>query len=277
MEDLKIQIELKDKMIKTLQDSIKLKEDQIATLMDSLSLKDKQLESLQASLEKKDEKIKALEETLEIKKEELKKLSSATIIDDAVLNEKDELIEELNNKIEILNQELEKSDEEIEKLKLANQLLKENKKESASSTSQIINYTHYELSRDDILSYMKKILDQALHKVIITTPTITDLQELYLYEIKSSVSMSISCFIDQSNPDDMELLEEFEHFDNINIRHFEEKDRYMMLKDGEELLLGIIGENNSNILIFHTLDPKHVKTLNSLAIDSWVRSKKIVF
>ncbi|MHA1723499.1 MAG: hypothetical protein ACTSYC_01345 [Promethearchaeota archaeon] len=276
MEDLNNQIELKDKMIKTLQDSIKLKEDQITTLIDSLSLKDKQLESLQDSLKAKDEKIKALEETLEIKENEIKKQSSASIIDETVLNEKNELIEELNKKIEILNQELENSDEEIEKLKLENQMLKE-KKESAPSPTQIIDYTHHELSRDDILSYMKKILDQALHKVILTTPTINDLEELYLYEIKSSVSMSISCFVDQSNPEDMELIEEFEHLDNINIRHFEEKDRYMILKDGEELLLGIIGEENSNILIFHTLDPKHVKTLNSLAIDSWVRSKKIVF
>ncbi len=274
MEDLKNQIETKENLIKALQESIKLKEDQIKTLMESLALKDEQIGTLQLSLITKDEKVETLEKSLETKTKEMEECTSS-LIDESVLIQKQKTIEELNAKIDILNDELLKSDEEIEKLELENQSLKA--QETKPMDSKIMDFTQYSIAQSEILFDMKKIIDESVHKVIIATPSIQDLQELFLYEIKSSVSMNISCYINQNDPEDMELLEEFESLDNITIRHFEDKDRYVVLRDSEELLFGIIGEKDTNVLIFHTQDAKHVKILNSIGIDAWLRSKKIIY
>lgn len=253
MEDLKSQIETKDKIIKALQDSIKLKDDQIKIY---------------------EEKIEALEKSLELKDEKFKEKTSIGI-DENVIIEKDDEIKELKEKVELLNDELVKSDEEIETLQFENKSLKEQK--NTLPNSKIIDFTRYIVPQSEILSKMKNIIDNSLHKVIIATPSIQDLQELYLYEVKSSVSISISCDVDQNDPADIELLEEFESLDNISIRQFEDKDRYVVLRDSEELLFGVVGEEDTNVLIFHTEDAKHIKTLNTVGIDAWLRSRKIMY
>ncbi|MHA1294190.1 MAG: hypothetical protein ACTSQJ_16175 [Promethearchaeota archaeon] len=270
--DLRAQLETKDSMIKTLQDSIKLKEDQISMLKDSINMKDEQIKTIEDSLKTK---IKTLEKELEIKEVQLNS-SSSTEVNESILIEKDKEIEELKKEIEILNDELSKSDEELEQMELELSKLKENFSNNASTIdSKIIDYTHIQITKLEIIEKMREILEQALHNVMITVPDITDLQDLYLYEVRSSVNMKISCLIDPSLENHTELLEEFESLDNISIRMFDGKDRYVLNRDGEEMFFAVKGNEDNNHLVFHSKDSAHIKLFNSLIMESWLRGRKI--
>jgi len=259
-------------MIKTLQDSLKLKDDQLNTIKDSLKLKDDQIKTYETSLKLKNEKIETLEKTIKLKEEELGASSS---VDDSVVAEKDNKIGELQKEIDVLNDELSKADEEIEQLGNENEQLRNMGSDADSSDLKIFDATIVSITKEEIIEKMRAILQEGLHSVTITVPDITDLQDLYLYEVRSSVNMKISCEINPGIELHSDLLDEFESLDNISIRSFEGKDRYLLLKDGDELLFGVVGNEENNHLVFHTKDSAHIKLFNSLAMESWLRGRKI--
>lgn len=270
--DVDIKIKTKEELIQNLQNSINLKDDQIQTLKDSLKLKGEQVETLDNSIKFKDEKIETLERTVKLKEEQLKTLKDTTV-DMNIITEKEKSIDNLKEKLEILTGELAKADEDLEILEKENEKLRNQL--AISESTKIIDWTDIEISKFDILKEMRKILLSALHNVTIAVPSIKDLQDLYLYEVRSSVNLKISCFIDPVSAEDSELLEEFESLDNISIRMYDAEDRYVLDRDGEELLLAVIGRNNNNHLVIHTKDPKHIKFYRSTIMESWLRSRKI--
>ncbi|MFW9875140.1 MAG: hypothetical protein ACFFG0_18705 [Candidatus Thorarchaeota archaeon] len=234
--------------------------------------KDEQIKTLENSLKIKDEKAKTLEKTITLKDEEIRKLNS-TSIDPGSLNEKNEKIKQLEKEIEILNIELAKADEEIESLELENEKLR---KPNSSSTDQIVDFTDIQITKMEILEKMRDILqNNAMANVTIIVPSIVDLQDLYLYELRSSVAMNIACSINPGIDEHAELLQEFESLDNISIKNYEQGDRYGVVRDGEELLIAVIGRSENNHLVFHTKDSKHIRLLNSLITESWIRSRKV--
>ena len=254
-------------MIKTLQDSLKLKDDQLNTLKDSLQLKDDQIKTLEDSLNLKAEKIDTLEKTLKLKEEQLASQPAASADDSA--------IEGLQKEIDVLTSELAKADEDIEALEAELEKAQSSASVTGASDVTIQDFTNADITREEILAKMREILESALHKVTICVPNIEDLQDLYLYEVRSSVNLQISCLIDPGIELHADLLEEFESLDNIALRTNEGEDRYLILKDGAELLFAVVGEKENNHLVFHTKDPKHLVLFNSLVMESWLRSRKI--
>ncbi len=263
--NLKKQLEAKDNLIK-------LKDQQVKTLENSLQLKDEQIKTLEKTLKTKDDETKTLEKTIALKEEEIRKIASSAV-DTSILKEKDKAITQLQKEIEILNEELAKADEELESLELENEKLR--KAESSSADVKIMDFTNIQIIRSQILEKMREILEKAIANVTIVVPSIEDLQELYLYELRSSVSMSIACSINPGIDEHSELLEEFESLDNISLRNYERADRYVLTRDGEELLLAVIGDSEDNNLVIHTRDPKHFKLFNSLATEGWIQSRKV--
>ncbi|MFO7794687.1 MAG: hypothetical protein ACQERB_00870 [Promethearchaeati archaeon] len=264
--------ENKDRMIKTLKDSIKLKDEQITTLKESLDLKNEQLDTLESSLDLKNEKVETLEESIKVKEEQIKEIKKSSV-NKELLEDKNKIIEELEEKVKILNEELEKSDQDFEKLEAEIEKIREST--AQSSVTGIIDYTKVEITKDQIIEKMRDILGKALHNVMIAVPSIIDLQDLYLYEIRSSVNMKISCLINPGIELHSELLEELESLDNISIRLYEGEDRFVILRDGEELLFSVIGSDENNFLTFQTRDPHHIKLFQSAVMETWLRSKKI--
>ncbi len=271
-EQYKKQLETKENLIKTLQDSIKLKDNQLDTIKDSLQLKDEQINILETSLSTKDAKIATLEKTINLKEDQIRSMAS-TSVDENIITEKDKEIEELRKEIELLNDELAKADEDLEKLENENEKLR--KSGIASLESKIIDFSNQEITKSEILEEMRKIIQESISSVTIAVPKIDDLQELYLYEVRSSVSIKISCEINPGIEEHVELLDEYESLDNISLRHFDGADRYLLNRDGEELLMAIIGKNENNHLVFRTKDPAHIRLLNPLVMDSWLRGRKI--
>lgn len=271
-EDFDLKLKIKDDLIENLKSSLSLKDDQIKTIKSSMDLKKEQVETIDNSLKIKNEKIKTLEKSISLKEEQLKELASSTV-EKNLLIEKDKKIENLEEKLKILNGELEKADEDLEALETENEKLRNNL--ASVSGPKIIDWTDIKITKTDILKKMRDILSKALHNITIAVPDIKDLQELHLYEVRSSVNMKISSLIDPSLQEDAELLEEFESLDNISIRLYEQKDRFVIDRDGEELLFAIIGENENNNLVIHTRDSKHQRLLRSLVMEGWLRSRKI--
>ena len=263
--ELKKQLETKDNLIK-------LKDEQVKTLENSLQLKDEQIKTLEKTLKTKDDETKTLEKTILLKEEEIKKLSS-NVIDPNFLKDADETITQLQKEIEILNEELAKADEELESLELENEKLRNSP--TSSNKGAIVDFTSIQITKAEILEKMRNILENSIANATIVVPSIEDLQDLYLYELRSSVSMKIACSVNPGLDEHHELLEEFDSLDNISLRNYEREDRYVVTRDGEELFFAAIGNSNDNHLVFHTRDQRHIKLFSSLATDGWIQSKKV--
>ncbi|MFX1374803.1 MAG: hypothetical protein ACFFA0_03220 [Promethearchaeota archaeon] len=259
------------KLLESKENLIRLKDEQVETLENSLKWKDEQIKTLENSLKIKDEKAGTLEKTIELKDEEIRKIKSTSVGQNA-LKEKNEKIERLEKELDILNKELASLDEELESLELENEKLKKTK---FSSAHNIIEFTNVQIDKTEILKKMRDMLPNAISNVTIVVPSIEDLQELYLYEARSYVSMNIACSINPGIDKHSELLQEFESLDNISIKNYDQEDRYGIVRDAEELLIAIIGGSEKNHLVFHTKDSKHIRLLNSLITESWIRSRKV--
>jgi sugar-specific transcriptional regulator TrmB len=220
----------------------------------------------------KDDKAKTLERTIELKDDEIKKLTISAIDKNTII-EKDDKIFELEKELELLNEELEKADEDIGNLELENEKFRNNI--ASSNDVKIVDFTNTSITRTEILEKIREILPNALANVMLVVPSIEDLQELYLYDVKSSVSMNIACSIDPGNENHSELLEEIESLDNIKLRNYQRGDRYVLTRDGEELLFGAVGKSENNNLVFHTKDREHIKILNDLAQRGWLQSRRL--
>ncbi|HEC37443.1 MAG TPA: hypothetical protein ENI29_04350 [bacterium] len=265
IEKLKKQLEIKDSLIK-------LKDEQVKTLENSLKLKDEVIRTLESSLNIKDEKAKTLEKQIKLKEEEIENLIS-TSLDPLLLKEKVEKIKDLEKELKILNGELAKSDEDLESLEL--ELEKLTNKKANPATSNILEATNTNISKSEIIEKMKDILQKASHKVMIVTPNILDLQDVPVYDVRSSVSVNIACLVNEGIDEHTELLDELLSLDNIAIRKYEREDRYVITRDGEELFLAVIGNSENNYLVIHTQDRNHIRLLNSLTMEAWIASRKI--
>ena len=263
--EFKKQLEIKDNLLR-------LKDEQVKTLESSLNLKDEQIKTLETSLNIKDDKTKTLEKTIDLKEDEIRKLTASSI-DKNVLKEKDENIQNLKKEIEILNGELTKTDEDLGNLELENERLTNT--QSKSTEVKIVDFTEANISKSDILKKMSEIIPNSNASLMIVTPKIEDLQELYLYEIRASVSVRVACSINPGIEEHSELLEEYESLDNITLKNYNLEDKYALGRDGEELLYGITGKTENNILVIHTKDPNHIKLLNALPTEVWIRSRKL--
>ena len=267
-----IKMKSKDELIDNFQNSMELKEDQIKTLRDSINLKTEQIKTLDTTLKIKDEKIKTMERTILLIEEKINNVKEHSV-DKEELVEKNKYIEDLQGKLDILKGELEKADEDLEILETENETLRN--QIVASTGSKIIDSTYLEIPKKMILEKMKEILMKALHNVTIVVPNIRDLQELTLYEVRSSVIIKVSTSIDITLEEDAEILEELESLDNISIRMFDSEDRYVIDRDGEELLFAVIGKNENNHLVLQTRDSMHIKSFKYLIMEAWLRSRKL--
>ena len=271
-EEYDVKLKSKEELINNFTQSLELKEDQIKTMIDSMNLKEQHNDTLNTSLQIKNEKIKDLEKNIRTLNEKINLLNSSTVDKDIIAEKEDEL-EECQKKVAILKGELEKQEEDLDLLEAENEKLRNDL--ASSSDPQIIDWTYVEIPKDSILKKIREILSKAVHNVTIAVPDIKDLQDLHLYEVRSHVNMKIMCYIDPSLELDEQLLMEFESLDNITIRMYEDKDRFVIDRDGEELLFAIIGEGVNNNLIIHTRDAKHQRLLRSLVMEGWLRARKL--
>lgn len=267
IEGLEQQLASKDNLITTLQSNLNAKDDQVSTISGMVRTKDQQIETINHSLQMKDEQIFSLKNALEAKENEILLLnqkvdSSKGMVSNTFLEAKAKRVKELENEIKLLNLDLKAADDEVEKLK--------NKINNAASPAKgeiMMN----SVSRNQIIDFITDMVARSVHNLVITTPSIQDLAELGLYDARTSVNIKASCSV-QPSSDDQELLQEFEALDNITIRNFDSRDRWVCLKDNEEMLIVSIGETNGAVF---SNDHKHIRFFNSVMQESWLLAKRI--
>jgi len=267
IEGLKQQLASKDNLITTLQSNITAKNDQVTTISGMVKTKDDFIATINHSLQMKDEQIFSLKNTVEAKENEILLLmqkvdKSKGMVSNTFLEEKSKRVKELENEIKLLNLDLKGADDEVEKLKD-----KINNAASPAKGEIMMN----SVSRDQIINFLTDMVSRSVHNLVLTTPSIQDLAELGLYDARTSVNIKASCSVEPSN-DDQELLQEFEALDNITIRNFGSKDRWICLKDNEEMLIVSIGETNG---AYFSNDHNHIRFFNSLMQESWLMAKRI--
>ena len=268
IEGLKAQLSSKDNLITTLQSNLIAKDDQVTTISGIVRTKDEQIDTIKNSLEMKDEQIFSLKNTEEAKENELQLLkqkvdSSKGMVSNTFLEDKNKKIQELEKEIKLLNVDLEAADIRFEKL--------EGKLKNVGSPArgEIVMNT---VTREQIVDFITDMVQRSVHNLVVTTPSIMDLAELGLYDARTSVNIKASCSV-QSNTDHQELLQEFEALDNITIRNFDSKDRWICLKDNEECLIVSIGEKSNGA--FFSNDHLHIKFFNALMMESWLLGRRL--
>ncbi len=281
VETSKMQVDLKNSQL----GAIQIKDSQIAMLNESLKLKDTQIQALNDSLSMKDQQMKTIQEAMKLKDDQINqlKLTSASSEEVAVmqvqLKEKQKLVDEKNAQIEDLKKEVVATKKEIDLLnqdldaadKLGEDLQKQIKEGAGIGGAIDLEKVRY--TRDQIVVKVVEILNRAIHNVTIVAPHIEDLEDLKLFEVRSSVSVKAACNIDPANSKHSDLLAEFESLDNISIRQYDAKDRWGISRDNEEVFLAAVGEDSN--LVFYSRDALHLKLFNPIIMESWLRSRKV--
>lgn len=131
------------------------------------------------------------------------------------------------------------------------------------------------LNQELVVSRIRAILDECVHNVTITCPTIMDASHLDLFDLKSNINIQACFHIDMSDAPSLKILEELESFDNITLREYPEQDRWSILSDGEVIFLAIVGNDPNHLMSFKTKDSKHLKVFQGFCMESWQLGKKI--
>ena len=160
-----------------------------------------------------------------------------------------------------LKEDLEDADTEVEKVE--------------NSIQQLQNRDGVFLNQEQVVSRIRAILDECVHNVTVTTPTILDMSKLDLFDLKSNINIQAAFHIELSNAPEIEILEELEAFDNITLREYSEQDRWTIFKDGEVLFVAIVGTDPNHLMTFRTEDAKIITVFKALAMESWLLGKKI--
>jgi predicted RNase H-like nuclease (RuvC/YqgF family) len=187
------------------------------------------------------------------------------------IKEYESSIKNLEAEVKLLKDDIDAADKKIEELT-------EKKQDYLPAMTHPIPMPSSNLvDRKNIIQTFQRLLLEAAHTVTICIPSISDLPELDLHMIKSSVNLKISCDIENGNKKHAEIMDEFKAMENVSFRIFDQKDRWSVIKDGDALFLAIIGKTPEKILGLETTDPLQIKFLNSVAMEAWLRGRKTQF
>ncbi|MHA1733640.1 MAG: hypothetical protein ACTSU5_16955 [Promethearchaeota archaeon] len=285
-EGIASQLEAKEEQIKTLQSSLEMKGEQIDALKSSIELKNEQIQTLKENMLIKEEQVKTLKEDRDAKDkeiqeilqevknqgspEEIEQMQALIAQKERLIEERNERIAKLEEEIKLLNQDLDATDSDIEAMQKEIDELR-----SKGTTGDSADLKAIRLNRDQILEIMRDIIDRGIHNISVVAPLITDLEDLNIFEVPSSVNIKVSCMIDQTDDTHNNLLMEYESLDNLSIRAYDAQDRWAVSKDNEELFLAAVGQEVDQHLAFHTTDEKHIRLFNPIIMEAWLRARKI--
>jgi hypothetical protein len=131
------------------------------------------------------------------------------------------------------------------------------------------------LSRSQIIKTIKQLLTNAVHNVSLCVPSVLDLVDLNLFDIKASVNVKIACDYDSKIKDHKNAIDQYLPLENLSFRVYDGKDRWCATQDGDAFFLAIVGKDPNIYLSILTTDPVHLKFFNSIAMDSWLRGHKM--
>ena len=188
-----------------------------------------------------------------------------------------EILKEFKRMLEDFMSELQnKMENQLNQLNInKKESIKDHREDIMSFDLRLFDFTELQITKDEFIADFKKVLKRSQHRAMIIVPTIQNIKDLEVYNVRSGVYLSIACSIEIAVEENEQLYEELKSLGNLDIRNYEERDRWVFLRDGEELLCALVGTHEDNYLVFHTTDSAHIKILSNLATDAWLKSRRI--
>lgn len=138
----------------------------------------------------------------------------------------------------------------------------------AESTTRIIT------GRDAIIQLFNKLLDNALHNVMIVVPSIKDLQELDLMKLKPSVKVLVSVKVDMKSQEELNYVMELGKLNKLDIRSFDNEDRFGINVDRGIVFIGVNSKTQPFGLL--TEDPQAIDLfVKQFLIETWTLGRPV--
>ncbi|MHA1368412.1 MAG: hypothetical protein ACTSWN_11950 [Promethearchaeota archaeon] len=204
----------------------------------------KEKEELETKLTEELQELKSEKEDLEKRLATLEEESTKTI--ESLRKEKFEINERLKARIDEIDHLKAKLSDSEKLIKALEQetaqlrytiLLKE--KEEKEKKKIKVHGTQLFFGKDRIIELFNKLLDDALHNVMIVVPTMDDLMRLDLLKLKPSVKVSAMAKIDMANQKHLDYYESLSDLANIEIRSFDWEDRFGINVDRGKAFIGV--------------------------------------
>ncbi|MHA1379372.1 MAG: hypothetical protein ACTSRG_13410 [Candidatus Helarchaeota archaeon] len=249
-------IEEKEKTIAELKNKI----DDLKSIEENNSRQVKVIKNLKEQVDEKSKEIEEKEKQLEKAIEADEKLVGK--IDDLKndLKEKIEKITEKQNEIDNLNEKHKILQDEFDKIKTDY----ENVKNLKSGLIQ---------GKENIISIMNNMLDNAKMRVLICTPTIENIKEIELDKLSKTVNVRIATFIDIKSEEHKEILDTYSGFPNITFRVFDKQDRWGLEHDREAIILAAHSKRFPMGMLSN--DRNHIAFFSALLSEAWISGRPL--
>ena len=221
------------------------------------------IDEINLEIPKYKERIKTLEKIETKLNEEIKNLKST------IEAKNQELVKAGNVQDEIKTIDAEKQSMEEELIKLREGIL-------AAEVGLISNVLPNLIKGDQqALAKISEILSRIKRTAIIGLPLIELLpQVLSLDDIKSTYSIRIMTYIDETNEKDMSILKEYKAKSNVDIRKSDQKNLWGVIIDQSEMLIAP-GDAIGIPVGFVITDEFQIEILGSVLYNIWAKCKKI--
>ncbi len=288
-------LELEDQLVL----EIKSKTDEIDKLEKLLDRNENEFFKYKTEILNRDEKLREYEKYIEKLEKNLESFTSEKNLLENIKNENKILHEDLKNK----NNKIKKQDEQISNLvkelenykkfiddicdllnaeeqniyeKIKNVLLENADLKNKLNTKQISQAPPEKLPFDyitgvnEILKHINNLLRDAKYRIILIIPSINDIKSLNFSSLVVS-NIFLATFFDTSKPEHLKIIEELNSKYKINVRFYENRDRWGVLKDGDTIIIA----NNSidtEITGYLTSDMKLIEIFSKIINDAWNNS-----
>lgn len=291
--------EMKDTLMTQL-DELKAKyqkfEDEAEKLKDSVSNKEQTISEKDQQLAEKDKVIRQKDEKLEeLNEKVLAQVSKITELQDQVidlqkrneelkLKEKDlqKEIETTNSEYDALKVRLRNSGDSVlgttmELEKMNNEIKEKDERinELESKLGSILTgASGFLTSRDKLIDKFKEMVGRTHRSIRMCIPSLGNLEEISLLstiqDFPSTIVVNIAADVP---PTDEHILMNLKP-KGVNFTQFDQKDRWVLNRDGEELIIALEKDDGS-IIGLYSNEQKLLSMFNSAIMEPWVKGMKI--
>ncbi|MHA1697964.1 MAG: hypothetical protein ACTSWN_03900 [Promethearchaeota archaeon] len=289
IDDLKAeQAEFKSN-IERLNKAIEEKENLVQLKDRKLDEKDQIIKNKDQIISEKEKEIEQVKEKLEQNQSKIQELQSQVINlqnnnEDLKLKKKDleEQIKEINDKYDSIKKRLRDSGDSVLGQTMELEKMKEQISEKDARIKELENKLGSILSgktgvfttKDKIKELFQEKMQEINRSIRLCLPHLNYLEDFGLLPIIQDYSSAIVINIASNiKPTDEHIVLDLKSR-GINLTQYNEADRWLLNKDGEEFIIAI-EKDGDNIIGFYTNETKLVSIFNSVIMEPWIKGIKL--
>lgn len=169
----------------------------------------------------------------------------------------------------------------VDKLQFSKSTLQEFWDESKRVLNFAIKDIWFIRSPEGMRAQINDAVSRAKMRVLIVTPTLTEVEIEPLLKVPQFINIRICCNIDFQNPEHQKRLNVLEGKTNITYRHRDLQNLWGINRDYEEIIVGIVRKINPNeegfdVAAIGSVLQEHIKIFVPILEDAWMGSRKDV-